>query len=300
MDICCTLVNGNYFVGSAALVNSLVAHGFQGEIHVGYTGKLPVWWPQSNKEIAPGVKVVSTLLKTERHLGFEKPSFMLSVAEKNPQCTRLSLFDSDIVITAPWSFLQSCFDSAVTVVVDVGFSTISPLHPWRKEWSTLIADAGLTVTNSDTSVYANGGFIGCHTDNLSILRHWSDIIDTFEKNGGNTKGYTMAERWKAIVGDQDTLGATLMCWNSPLLVLGPEGMGFNGLSFPMCHGVEAPKPWQLNAVKRALTGAGVSPYRRYFESFVRSGPLRPFSPQTLKVRQFNLMLAILISRFYKR
>jgi hypothetical protein len=300
MDICCTLVNGNYFIGSASLINSLVTHGFQGEVHVGYTGELPFWWPSNGKEVVPGVKIVSELLQTQRHLGFEKPSFMLAVAQKNPACDRISLFDSDIVITAPWSFLQECFDEGVTVCADVGFSTISAIHPWRKQWRKLIRDSQLEASNNETTVYANGGFAGCQVKDIAFLQHWAKLIDTFEEQGGNIKGYTMAERWKAIVSDQDTLGAALMCWNRPLLVLGQEGMGFNGLSFPMCHGVEAPKAWQISAFKRALAGAEISAYRRFFEHYLQLGPLKPFSKKELAKRKVDLKSAIFLARFYSR
>jgi hypothetical protein len=300
MNICCTLVNGDYFLGAASLINSLIVNGYQGQIHVGYKGQLPHWWQAEEREVAPGVIVVTVLVETKRHLGYEKPRFMLSIFRDNPRCERLCWLDSDVVVTTPWSFISDCLDNAFTVCTDIGFPTIQPLHPWRSGWRDLIGKAALTEVNSQTCVYPNSGFVGCHAKYSMVLHFWSDLVDVFEENGGNTDNFIMAERWNAIVGDQDLLAAALMCWEGPLLALGPEGMGFNGLSFPTCHGTETPKVWQISALKRAFSGAGVSPYRRYFEQYLQAGPIRPFDKGKLVRRQLDLKMATLLARFYKR
>ncbi len=41
--IICTLFEGRYHFGAAALVNSLYRAGYRGELYAGYKGELPFW-----------------------------------------------------------------------------------------------------------------------------------------------------------------------------------------------------------------------------------------------------------------
>ena len=85
----CTLFEGNYHYGVAALSNSLYRKKFRGSIYVGYRGKLPDWansakdttsfeWNGSKTlEVGEGMQVHFLPLDTDYHFANYKPLYML-------------------------------------------------------------------------------------------------------------------------------------------------------------------------------------------------------------------------------
>src|ERR1700732_1648164 len=57
-SVVCTLAEGSYFNGVAALTNSLVHAGFEGSVVVGYRGSKPTWLAQFEKDHPSDIYVV--------------------------------------------------------------------------------------------------------------------------------------------------------------------------------------------------------------------------------------------------
>src|SRR4051812_3939253 len=82
----CTLVEGDFHLGLGVLANSLVHHGFKGNIWVGYRGQLPAWAATAQAgerwrefPAAPGVNLCFVALDTKAHFTNYKPEFLLRV-----------------------------------------------------------------------------------------------------------------------------------------------------------------------------------------------------------------------------
>ena len=111
----CTLYEGHYHFGLAALVNSLEVNGFKGSIYIGYRGALPPWAviaePDPSLQWSEGksLKLTSHLslhflpLSTKWHLTNYKPTFMLDLF-KGPAAGAKGIFyfDPDITVLRSW------------------------------------------------------------------------------------------------------------------------------------------------------------------------------------------------------
>src|SRR5208337_4084189 len=111
----CTLFEGDYHLGLAAFLNSLVHAGYAGTVWAGYRGALPPWFGQlqsANKEadeywIADQVRLVFLKCNASVHLTNYKPEFMLNLlANQARDCKYLWYFDPDIFVKAKWSFFD--------------------------------------------------------------------------------------------------------------------------------------------------------------------------------------------------
>ena len=87
-SVVCTLFEGHYHYGVAALTNSLYAAGYRGVIFAGYRGDLPPWTAKAidNSALGKGGKTLMIRkdlhlhfipLSTEYHLTNYKPDFMI-------------------------------------------------------------------------------------------------------------------------------------------------------------------------------------------------------------------------------
>src|ERR1700749_3152021 len=99
----CTVAEGQYHFGVAALCNSLYRHGYRGRVWVGYRGALPGWaedpvdcgaWHE--RAVAPDFTVRFVPVEGAWHLANCKPMLLRRILEAlAPDAKGLIYFDSD-------------------------------------------------------------------------------------------------------------------------------------------------------------------------------------------------------------
>lgn len=88
----CTLFEGDYHLGAAALVNSLHASGFRGQMFCGLRGPLPPWAGGADRLVlAEGLEVFFLPQATDIHFTNHKPAFLLDLWD-GPAAGAESLF----------------------------------------------------------------------------------------------------------------------------------------------------------------------------------------------------------------
>ena len=212
-----------------------------------------------------------------RHLGYHKPFVARELLAANPDTSALFYADPDITFIAPWKFFEEWVSCGVALCADSNFPRVSLNHPWRCKWAELIAAAGLEVTNR-LEDYPNSGFFGIRRQDGAFLDRWIDLTEAFERQGGNTRTFTLSERTESITGDQDLMAATMMTYSGPVSFLGQEAMGFTGHYFILSHAIESPKPWNKKFLLQALKGSRPSVASGFFvrnaDSPIRTSPSR--------------------------
>ncbi len=313
----CTLVEGDYHLGLAALANSLHHHGFRGVIWVGIRGALPPWaaieapsaatrWASSKP--APDLELRFVAVETTSHFTNYKPEFLLHVWENLcPEADRLFYFDPDIVVRCRWSFFEEWADYGVALVEDVN-SPLPESHPRRAAWKLDLAARAIAVTR-ETRSYVNGGFVGLRRADLGFLRAWitamrlvGDAIGGLDKSmfsfgaGGTDKTHAAYPYSKT---DQDALNIALMTAPEPVSIMGREGMDFAPGGWTMSHALGPDKPWRKRYVKNAFAGDTPSLTDREFWQHATT-PIAAFTAAEAASRRRALRIAILITRFFRK
>src|ERR1700721_3077236 len=86
-QVVCTLIEGHYQLGLAALVNSMLRGGFAGLVWAGYRGELPLWTTQLRAigpelfELPNGARLGFEKLSPGVHFANYKPEFMLHLIQ---------------------------------------------------------------------------------------------------------------------------------------------------------------------------------------------------------------------------
>jgi hypothetical protein len=301
----CTLFDGDYHYGLAALINSLVRNGFRGTIVAGHRGAVPPWINQlnalgcNNYEVSPGVGIEFIRLDTPIHLTNLKPEFMKRVIGERNHSGYIWYFDPDIVIRCPWAFYLRWVKHGICLCEDV--NSFRPAdHPVRLGWMELVRPLGWIPNGHRLSRYYNAGFIGLATEYSRFLDRWEDaqriaVAEGYDPRGFGTGGFLNL----FPAADQDALNIAAMYSEYPLTTVGAEGMGFSPGEGVMYHAIGPPKPWGKNMFVSALRGRPPSPSdKAYLEN--TAGPIRLYSRIGLARRRAACALGAALGRFYRR
>ena len=316
----CTLFEGHYHYGVAALVNSLYGHGYRGAIYAGYRGALPFWATgafENGYLLGSGGKSLQLTndlvlhfipVNTPHHLTNIKPDFMMKVwGGPGRYASRMFYFDPDIVICGPWDFFSQWVEYGLALCEDVN-SPLSKNHPRRAAWREYFRKRGVLLSfKSDT--YANGGYIGLSKTNEEFLSLWKTIQELMAPAiGGLCRSSLPGEALAPAARgpffhfgktDQDALNATVEAWEGEISFIGQEGMSIKSGAALMPHALGQPKPWKWGPLVQALSGRPPRVVDKEYWKYA-NGVVAPYASWVIKRMFFSIKLASLIGRFYRR
>ncbi|MEO7310416.1 MAG: hypothetical protein ABIX01_08470 [Chitinophagaceae bacterium] len=309
----CTLFEGHYHYGVAALTNSLYQYGFRGAVYAGYRGELPEW--AASATINPGIdwagcrtlSVVDGLeihfipVVTDYHLTNYKPDFMLRLWEgPGMDADGLAYFDPDIVVKCKWDFFERWMSYGVALVHEIVSNDMPPTHPIRMEWHEVIEKTGMQK-NRDIMSYINGGFCGVSRKYIEFLEVWSNVIKTAIRHYGQDPAvFASYDRTSTFWNvDQDAFNIAAMCCVSPISEMGSEGMDFINAGWTMSHATGSPKPWKKNFLKLVLSGKPPTLAEKGFWLHAAT-PITAFSQSYIRYKSICIAIASFGGRFYRR
>lgn len=312
--VVCTLVEGHYHYGVAALVNSLYKQGFRGDFYAGCRGDLPFWAKEAKEnnslqwanartlEVEKDLLVHFLPLYNDFHLTNYKPNFMLDLLDgPAKQADGIVYFDPDIVVKMNWEYFKKWLGFGVALVHEITSNDMPASHPVRKMWEGVIEKADRKVTYQLTS-YINGGFCGVSKANREFLETWKLIMNTgfdYFKMTPQQFKHDYDRSYEFFGQDQDALNIAAMCCTSPLSESGPEAMDFIYGGNVMSHALGSPKPWKKNFLLFAFKGLSPSlADRGYWKN--ADGIIKTYPSNTLKYKKITITIAAFIGRFYRK
>ena len=304
----CTLFEGNYHIGLAALVNSLIQAGYDGRVWAGYRGALPPWLSQLERADDPSTYLVANKiqlsfvpLETEVHFTNYKPRFMVDLlAGPARDCGYLWYFDPDIFIRCNWSFFAEWQQHGIALCQEIVNNVLPADSPLRHQWMRTAASIGLSHPRP-LNHYFNAGMVGIPAVHTSFLDIWLRILERAELEGCDQAIIRVKGRGREmpfLASDQDALNVAAMYSEHPLTTMGPEAMGLIPGGFTMFHAI-GPKPWRASFLRRALSGVPPTESDKFFFTQV-SSPIEIYSPVQLEAKRLACSIAAFIGRFYHR
>jgi hypothetical protein len=322
----CTLFEGHYHFGVAALTNSLYRQGYLGSIYAGYRGTLPNWasgakedpsllWPGSQTlKITEEFKIHFLPLHTKYHFANYKPDFMLELWDGPAKgVNEFFYFDPDIIVIIPWSFIKEWVSYGVVLCEDV-YSPLFQNHPRRMAWRRYFGEKGIPLRFKEP-IYANSGFVGVSKENRSFLVMWRTIQEAIAPLIGGLDhapltgtGYLLPHDERRSYNpfgktDQDAMNAAIEAWEGEVSFIGQEGMALKPGASPgaslMPHALGKPKPWKWKPLTQALAGRPPRLVDREYWKF-SNGPIISQSVSIVQSRKIAIKVAAFIGRFYKR
>ncbi len=247
----CTLFEGDFHHGLAALANSLYAAGFRGTIWAGGRGDIPRWAKGSKPAgryedftVAPGCVIRFVTCDTTASFFNYKPNFLLSLWEEHAiEADRIFYFDADITVCAQWQLFEDWVQQGLALCEDIA-SPIPKDHPWRQTWTEYFGAQGFPY-HPRHDIYVNSGFIGFAKGHIDFLRLWKRLQELLAPAlGGLQSRPSLDGKSPFCFPDQCALNVALESTPHPMILLGKEGMGFRPYRATlMMHGVGYPKPW---------------------------------------------------------
>lgn len=305
----CTLFEGHYHHGVAALVNSLVAAGYEGTVWVGHRGPLPAWLVHhagfdrhaGRLQVTPQVALHAVALDPPRSLNYQKPAFMRALLHVHDTAAEAVVYlDPDLVVKCAWREIEAWFaDGAVALVEDID-GILPSDHPRREGWRRFFAAHG-EIPRHAMERYYNSGFVGVPRMHDDLLAAWQRICERIATAHGSAPRQRKQGAPSHLFHstDEDALNFALMLSEVPLHTQGPEAMDFAPGGRHLSHAVGAAKPWQGRHFRGALRGRPPSVASQAFYRFTR-GPLASLSPLTLVRRRVSMALATALGRVYRR
>lgn len=320
-SVICTLFEGHYHFGLAALTNSLYHQGYRGSIFAGYRGCLPNWssaakenqslnWPGARSlSVAEDLDLHFLPLETDYHLTNYKPDFLIRIWEgPGIGADTMFYFDPDIVVTSVWSFFKEWTDGCGVALCEDVNSPLGENHPRRMAWRKYFGSKGISLTFKE-AIYANGGFLGVNKKNKNFLAEWKKIQEAMAPaigglNRSAISGIRVSNEARKpyapfMKTDQDALNATVEAWSGSVSFIGHEGMDFKPGETLLPHAIGTPKPWQLNPLLQVLAGYPPRRVEREYWKYA-NGAISTQSAGRIFRRQISLKIASFISRFYRR
>lgn len=303
-QVICTLYEGDYHLGVAALLNSLLRGGFKGLFWIGNRGDLPPWTAQLKRrpdglfEVGQALLGFETL-QTERHFGQYKSEFLSSIVDRGITQKYLWYFDPDITVQCEWSFFEAWVRYGICLCQDDGYGFMPASHPLRLAWAELAraADWGEPLHTYDR--YFNSGFIGIDVAHRGFLTQWRTAVALARESGVQANQFQKGSRAQTFFTvDQDTMNMAAMYSDAPFSLMGPEGMGFYHGGFTMHHSITSPKPWRKQFLRRWLKGATPTKADQHFLECA-DGPIQPYTGAQLRRLRRSARLASLLGRFYR-
>lgn len=315
----CTLFEGSYHHGVAALANSLHASGFRGTLYAGLRGGLPPWaagaevlalppWRDARRlVVADGLRIVFLPLDTAYHLTNYKADFMLALLDGPARAaTALFYLDPDICVLGPWRFFEQWVDCGVALCEDVN-SPLPQQHPRRVGWRRHYAEQGLALRYAGPE-YVNGGFVGVRTQDRAFIETWKRTMDGMLPAIGSLAAVginaaaPMTHKGFADCfdrTDQDALNAAIEAGTVQVSIIGKEAMAFAPGPALLPHALGGHKPWQRAYLHFAFKGV---PPRRADKAYwdCAGGPIHSHSAWRRRLKRLDLGLAAAFGRMLRK
>lgn len=295
--LACTLFEGDYHLGAAALLNSLHRAGFTGTFVCGHRGAPPPWMDAA-RALGPGITVQFRPVTTAIHLTNHKPVFLQECWQAHPEATSLHYFDPDIVVKAPWSVLARWARDGLALCEDMN-AYFPERHPYRLAWTDFLERSRLETKRS-LGRYYNAGFIGLSRAQEGFLETWADLVRRSAAETGSLEKLKHAGPHTLFhSADQDALNLALLLTTHPINAAGPEAMDFVPGGHLLSHAAGGAKPWRGGFLRAALGGMAPGLAQKNFFAHVTE-PIQVLPSFKLARLRASLRLAAFIGRFYHR